>query len=73
MVVYHKVRVTKLYDTKVIQYEGYTIRLHNVKVTQLSSYHSTNKEVHYVHTADSQDNILPRGGPIRDPYPLSWK
>ena len=43
------------------------------KVTQLSSYHLTNKEVLYVHTADSQDNILPRGGPIRDPYPLSWK
>jgi len=47
-------------------------RLHN-KVIQLSSYHLTNKEVHYVHTAESQDNILPRGGPIQDPYPLSWK
>ena len=72
MVVYHKVKVTKLYDIKVTQYEGYTIRLHN-EVIQLSSYHSTNKEVHYLHTAESQDNILPRGGPVQNPYPLSWK
>ena len=72
MVVYREVKVTKLYDTKVIQYEGYTTRLYN-KITQLSSYHLANKEVHYVHTAENQDNILPRGGPIRDPYPLSWK
>ena len=43
-------------------------RLHN-KVTQLSSYYLTNKEVHYVHTADSQDNILPRGGPVQNPLP----
>ena len=42
-------------------------KLHN-KVIQLSSYHSTNKEVHYVHTADNWDDILPRGGPIRDPF-----
>ena len=72
MVVYHKVKVTKLYDTKIIQYEGYTIGLYN-EVIQLSSYHLTNKEVHYVHTADNQDNLLPRGGPIQNPYPLSWK
>ena len=72
IVVYREVKVTRLYDTKVIQYEGYTIRLHN-KVIQLSSYHSTNEEVLYVYTAESQDNILPRGGPIQDPYPLSWK
>ena len=44
------------------------MRLHN-KVTQLSSYHLTNKEVHYLHTAESQDNILPRGGPIQNPLP----
>ena len=72
MVVYREVKVTKLYDTKIIQYEGYTIRLHN-KVIQLSSYHLTNEKVLYVHTAEGQDNILPRGGPIRNPYPLSWK
>jgi len=35
--------------------------LHN-KVTQLSSNHLANKEVQYLHTAESQDNILPRGG-----------
>ena len=39
MVVYHKVKVTKLYDTKIIQYkviqcEGYTTRLYD-KVIQL--------------------------------------
>ena len=73
MVVYHKVKVTKLYDTKVIQckiiQQGYTTRLYNTKVTQLSSYHLTNKEVLYLHTAESQDNILPRGGPIQNPVP----
>jgi len=77
MVVYREVKVTKLYDTRVTQYEviqrkGYTTRLYNM-VTQLSSYHLANKEVLYVHTAESQDNILPRGGPIQNPYPLSWK
>ena len=61
----------KLYTTKVTQ-QGYTTKLY-YKVTQLSSYHLTNKEVHYLHTAESQDNILPRGGPIQNPYPLSWK
>ena len=63
MVVYREVKGTKLHDTKVTQY----------KVIQLSSYHLTNKEVLYLHTADNQDNLLPRGGPIQDPYPLSWK
>ena len=42
--------------------------LHN-KVTQLSSYYLTNKEVLYLQTAESQDNILPRGGPIQNPLP----
>ena len=60
----------RLYN-KVTQ-QGYTIGLYN-EVIQLSSYHLINKEVHYVHTAEGQDNILPRGGPIQDPYPLSWK
>ena len=46
-------------------------RLHN-KVTQLSSNHLANKKVHYLQTAESQDNILPRGGlwnqgPIQNP------
>ena len=48
------------------------MKLHD-KVIQLSSYHSANKEVLYLHTADNQDNLLPRGGPVQNPYPLSWK
>ena len=52
--------------------QGYTLqRLHN-KVTQLSSNHLANKRVHYLQTAENQDNILPRGGlwnkgPIQNP------
>ena len=55
-----KQKVIQLRNNYTIQ--GYTMqRLHN-KVTQLSSNHLANKKVHYLQTADSQDNILPRGG-----------
>ena len=32
-----------------------------------------NEKIPYVQRTTIQDNLLPRGGPIRDPYPLSWK
>ena len=42
--------------------QGYTMQRLPNKVTQLSSNHLANKKVHYLQTAESQDNILPRGG-----------
>jgi len=48
---------------KVIQYKDYTV------AQKLYNRYIVTEKTRYVHTAESQDNILPRGGPIQNPLP----